>query len=389
MEGPLRIGLIAAPMLPVPPTGYAGTERIVGELAAELHRRGHDVTVFASGDSKLPCRVVPVTKKALWLRGYRGDVNAYIALSVARAWEAADQFDVIHSHVETGGFLFARHSATPVISTLHGRLDSSGYPELIDAFRDIPLVAISDSQRRWSPRANWVATIHHGLDFTDAPWNDEPGSYLLAVGRAAPEKGVREAIEVARAVRLPLVMAMKVHDPAEQDLFSAVIKPAIREGVVDWRGEVGTPERDELMAGALATLMLGCWPEPFGLVAIESMAVGTPVIGRRAGALTETVQHGLTGFLVDDLHEAELAVSIVGTLNRQAIRTYARSRFAVSSMVDRYETAYRSVIASRSKAARTDRAAVIPMNRSTGVELQAAELRAAEVQGGQPHEAVS
>ena len=219
---------------------------------------------------------------------------------------------VIHSHLDADGLLIARGTSTPFVATLHGRLDASGVSELIKAMPDVPLISISDSQRRWNEDANWVATIHHGLDFSAAPVSDAPGDYLLLVGRVMPEKGIAEAIEVARQTGIRLVMAAKVKHPDERALFEAVVQPAIDDGVVDWRGEIGAEERDSLMAGALATLMLGAWPEPFGLVAIESMATGTPVIGRRAGALVETVRHGTTGYLVDDVSEAVLAVSRVG-----------------------------------------------------------------------------
>jgi glycosyltransferase involved in cell wall biosynthesis len=230
------------------------------------------------------------------------------------------------------------------VTTLHGRLDTGGAADLIDRFPEIPLIAISESQRRWNPTANWVATIHHGLDFASTPSSETAGDYLLFVGRITPEKGVTEAIEVAGRARMRLVMAAKVHERDEQALFDEVVKPAIDDGVVDWRGEVGGAERDRLMAGALATLMLGGWPEPFGLVAVESMATGTPVIARRAGACTETVAHGRTGFIVDDVDEAVLAVGRVAELNRRKIAAEARRRFSVERMVDQYEAAYERVL---------------------------------------------
>ena len=180
---PLRIGIIAPPVLPLPPVGYAGTERIIATLALGLHDRGHQVTVFAAGDSDLPCEVVPVVPKALWPAGYRGNLTNYFDLAVARAWEQQDRFDVFHSHVDVAGFAMARHATTPVITTLHGRLDVGGTMELIDAYPDIPLVAISASQRRWNPDADWVATIPHGLDFSTAPRSATPGEHLLLVGR--------------------------------------------------------------------------------------------------------------------------------------------------------------------------------------------------------------
>jgi glycosyltransferase involved in cell wall biosynthesis len=343
----LRIGIIAPPFLPIPPHGYAGTERVVAELALGLHARGHHVSVFAAGDSELPCEVIPIVPEALWSRGHQGDASAYLELAVARAWAAASEFDIIHSHVEMSGLLMARYCPTPVVTTLHLRLDTAGVNELLDAFPEVPLVAISESQRRWHEGANWVATIHHGTDFSKTPLSTEPGDYLLLVGRVAPEKGIAEAIEVARRTGRRLVLAAKVYAPDEQALFETLVRPAIDEGVVDWRGEIDTVERDRLMASALATLMLGGWPEPFGLVAIESMATGTPVIARRAGGVTETVEHGVSGFLVDDTSEAVLAVSRAASLQRDRIAGYARQRFSADRMTSLYEQLYRAVLAGR------------------------------------------
>jgi len=323
---------------------YAGTERIVASLALGLRERGHQVTVFAPGDSDLPCEVVPVVPRSLWSQGLTGDLSLYHQMAVARAWEQVDRFDVVHSHVDTHGFLFARHSPVPVLTTLHRRLDVGGAADFIDLLPSIPLVAISDSQRRWNPEANWVATIHHGLDFSSTPSGTRPGDYLLLVGRLTREKGVAEAIELATRTRRRLVIAAKAHQPEEKALFESVVRPAIDAGVVDWRGEVDGATRDQLMVGALATVMLGAWPEPFGLVAIESMATGTPVIGRRAGGLTETIEHGVTGFLVDDLDEAALAVSRVGSLARDHIVESTRERFAVERMIDAYEVVYRDLV---------------------------------------------
>ncbi len=343
VDRPLRIALLSPPFLPLPPHGYAGTERIVTALAIALHERGNDVTVFAPGDSDLPCRVIPVVRRALWPQGLRGDLSAYLedAARVARRHSA--EFDVIHSHLDVAGFELARESATPVVSTLHGRLDVAETAAMIDRYADIPLIAISDSQRRWHPDADWVATIHHGLDFDATPSCDRPGEYLLVVGRLVREKGVIEAIELARGTGRRLVIAAKVHEMDEQEMFESTVRPAIEAGIVDWRGEVDTVSRDALMTGALATVMLGAWPEPFGLVAIESMATGTPVIARRAGALPELIDHGYNGYLVDDIDEAILAVSRVDRLDRRAVRAYARGRFSVARMAARYESVFRQL----------------------------------------------
>lgn len=343
----LRIGILSPPMLPIPPARYAGTERIVAALADGLHRRGHRVTLFAPGDSQVECDLVPTIPTSLWSTGYRGDLGAYLNITMAKAWSMSDDFDVFHSHLDTLGLPFARWCATPVVSTLHGRIDGLGHPALLDEFADVPLVAISESQRRWSPRANWVATIHHGLDLAGAPYGARPGSYLAFVGRIAPEKGVVDAIALARATGLVLRVGAKVYDQRERDLFAEVVAPAIEEGVVDFLGEVGPTQRDELYAGALATLMLGAWPEPFGLVAIESMATGTPVIARRAGALPEIVEHGRTGFLIDDLQEAILAVEKANGVDRRFVRHVALGRFSVDRMLDDYERVYRELVSGR------------------------------------------
>jgi glycosyltransferase involved in cell wall biosynthesis len=219
----LRIGVISPPMLPIPPARYAGTERIVAAFIEGLHQRGHSVTLFAPGDSQVDCELVPTIPRSLWATGYQGDLGSYLELSLAKVWSAAAEFDIIHSHVDTAGFPFARWSPTPVLSTLHGRLDGAGHPALLDEFRDIPLVAISESQRRWSPKANWVATIPHGLDLARSPFTAATGTYLAFVGRIAPEKGVADAIALAKATGLPLRMAAKVYDPPERTLFDEVV----------------------------------------------------------------------------------------------------------------------------------------------------------------------
>ena len=339
----LRIALVAPPMLPVPPPTYAGTERVVAALGDALLERGHEVTLFAPGDSTFDGELIASPEQSLWSRGYHGDVSSFINVTLAKVWAEIGRFDIVHSHVETLGFLFARHSPVPVVTTLHGRLDVSGIPDLLEEFSDIPLVAISESQRRWSPDANWVATVHHGLPLDRMPFGPTAGNYLAFVGRITPEKGIAECIEVARDVGMPLRIAAKVYDEHEKQHFAEVVEPALGPDV-EFLGELGQPERDALYAGAAATLMLGAWPEPFGLVAIESMATGTPVIARRAGALTETIEHGVSGFLVDDATEAALAIRFAADLDRAQVRRSAIERFSPGRMADEYEAAYASVL---------------------------------------------
>jgi len=345
----LRIALVAPPMKSVPPVGYGGTERVVAALADGLHARGHDVTLFASGDSTASGTLEPLAPVALWDAGYRGDVSAYMQLAAARIGREADRFDIVHSHLEYHGFLLARNARTPIVSTLHGRLDACGLPELLNEFRDIPLVAISENQRRWAPDNNWVATIHHGLPLDAMPHRSSPGEYLAVVGRISPEKGLVEAIELARRSGMRLRIAAKLHRPEEHAMFESDVRPAIDDGTAEFLGELEAEQRDPLLAGAFATLMLGAWPEPFGLVAIESLAAGTPVIARRAGALPEIIEPGVDGFIVDDLLEAELALTRIAALDRRLIRERALERFSTGRMVLDYEAVYAAVIESRNR----------------------------------------
>jgi glycosyltransferase involved in cell wall biosynthesis len=341
----LRVLLVAPPMIPVPPPTYAGTERVIAALGDELHRRGHHVALVASGDSQVPYEHIPTVERSLWSSGYNDDVASYMQHTIEIAWREAHRFDIVHAHMENHGIVFAEHCDAPVIQTLHGRLDVAGLPELLESHPNVPLVAISESQRRFFEHQNWVATIHHGLPLERMPFGARPGDYLAFVGRASSEKGLREAIDVARRSGLRLRAAAKVLDEREKRYFREVVQPAVDRDEIDFLGEVGPEERDPLYAGALATLMLGGWPEPFGLVAIESMATGTPVIARRAGALTETVEHGVTGYLVDDVAEAVLAVEKVRDLDRRTIRERTLARFSPARMTDEYEAAYRRVIA--------------------------------------------
>lgn len=342
----------------MPPPSYAGTERVIAALGEELHRRGHAVTLFAPGDSSVPYELVPTVDRSLWATDYHGDVTSYCQFTIGVAWREAERFDVIHAHMENHGFPFAHYAPRPVVTTLHGRLDTAGMPELLGTFRDIPLVAISETQRRWADRQNWVATIHHGLPLQQAPFVSQPGDYLAFVGRIAPEKGVAEAIELARRTRLTLRMAAKVYADDERAMFDEIVRPAISEGVVEFLGEIGSPERDTMFAGALATVMLGGWPEPFGLVSIESRATGTPVIGRRAGALTETIEHSVDGFLVDDVAEAALAVERIRDLDRTLVRERTLARFSPVRMADEYEAVYRRLVASGERRASMSRSAL-------------------------------
>jgi glycosyltransferase involved in cell wall biosynthesis len=343
----LRIAVVAPPFLPVPPPRYGGTERIVSVLAEGLHERGHEVTMFASGDSETATRLVPLVPKALWKEGIPKDPDPIMARVVQKVEAHGDAFDLIHSHIEWYGFDWARRSRTPIVATLHGRIDEGPAAQLLPRYPDIPLIAISDRQRSFSPDQNWVATIHHGLPLGDAPVGTGAGGHLLFVGRITPEKGVDAAIEVARACGLPLFIAAKTADVHEVEHYEEVVVPAEKEGVVKYLGEVGPPARDRLFGAAIATLMLGDWPEPFGLVAVESMATGTPIIALRAGALPETVRHGIDGFIVDSVEEAVSLVPQIAALDRDRIRSDALKRFSAERMIDDYERVFIDLVGGR------------------------------------------
>jgi glycosyltransferase involved in cell wall biosynthesis len=253
--------------------------------------------------------------------------------------------DLVHSHLEGHGLALVRRLPIPVLTTLHLSLGQPGMARLLGAYRDAPLVAISDAQRREAPEANWTATIHHGLPLERMPYGRDAGDYLLLVGRATPDKGVVEALELARRSGMRLLIAAKAREPVEIACVRQVIRPAERQGIARYFGEVDSSVRDELFAGAFATLMLGDWPEPFGLVSIESLSTGTPVIARRRGALPEIVRDGVDGFVVDDVEEAVERLAAVPGLDRRAIRRGALARFSVDRMVDQYEAAYAGLLA--------------------------------------------
>lgn len=343
----LRIALVAPPFLPIPPERYGGTERVIGVLADHLDRRGHDVTLFAAGDSTAPGRLVPTVPQSVWASsGWLRDAAPLMNEILEMVADRQSEFDIIHSHVERYGFDLARTARVPVVSTLHGRIDIGPTAARLPDFPDIPLVAISDRQRSFWPASNWVATIHHGVAVDSAPAGEGRGGYLLFVGRLTTEKGVSESIEVASRAGMPLTIAAKANEPHEVEIYEQIVVPAERAGVVRFVGEVGPEVRDRLFGDAYATLMLGTWPEPFGLVTTESLVTGTPLIARRAGALPEIVREGIDGFLVDDVDGALEALARVATLDRKRIRADTLVRFSPEKMIDRYEDLYYRLVES-------------------------------------------
>lgn len=340
----MKIAQIAPLAEPVPPELYGGTERVVSLLTEELVRRGHEVTLFASGDSETDARLVSVTREALRLRDEDVDPNLHLMLELGLVFERAHQFDVIHSHVDYFALPFARLVKTPVVTTLHGRLDLPGLRTVYERFSAAPLVSISDSQREPIPNANWAATVYNGTDVRAYTFNEKGGDYFAFVGRICPEKNIEGAIDIARRTGIPLRIAAKV-DPVDAEYHESVIKPLIDGRQVEYLGELGDEEKDELLGSALALLFPVDWPEPFGLAMTEAMACGTPVLALRRGSVPEVVEDGVTGFVRESEEELAEVAEDVGRLSRRACRERVERHFSVEAMTDGYEAVYESLTA--------------------------------------------
>lgn len=340
----MRIAQLAPLAESVPPKLYGGTERVIAWLVDELVNRGHNVTLFASGDSSTKAKLHAVWPRALRL-GRRGvDPNAACALLIEAIGERALEFDVIHSHVDWLPLPVLSRTGVPFLTTMHGRLDLPGLPDVIGAFPKAPFVSISDNQRRPLPDANWVATIPHGLPKDLFRPSYEAGAYLAFLGRLTAEKGPEAAIRIARAARMPLRIAAKI-PRAETAYFKKKLEPEIDGEKVQLIGEVDEIRKQPFLAGAAALLFPIDWPEPFGLVMIEAMACGTPVIAYRSGSVPEVVEHGVTGFIVDDEEQAIEAVKEARRLDRSTIRARFEERFVASRMARQYEESYRVLVA--------------------------------------------
>ncbi len=325
----------------VPPKCYGGTERVVSYLTEELVRRGHDVTLFASGDSRTDARLVACAPEALRLAGCREPLAMHLCMLEEVARRMSD-FDVVHFHVDYLHFPLSRRSDVPQLTTLHGRLDIPELQPLFREYRDMPLVSISDAQRHPLPFANWIGTVHHGLPLDLYRFQPQTGSYLAFLGRISPEKRPDRAIIIARRAGIPLKIAAKV-DRADQDYFEQIIRPLLDHPLVEFVGEINDREKEEFLGGALALLFPIDWPEPFGLVMIEAMACGTPVIAFRNGSVPEVMIDGVTGYIVDDLETAIRRVAEVESLDRAGCRRIFEQRFSTPAMADAYLQLYRQL----------------------------------------------
>ncbi len=339
----MHIAHIAPLTEAVPPKLYGGTERVVHWLTEELVALGHDVTLFASGDSRTSGKLEPVWPRALRLDGAVRDANALHMMMLERVHQQADEFDCLHFHLDYYPFsLFSRQSV-PFVTTLHGRLDLPELQPVFTTFPTVPVVSISDAQRRPLPQAGWIRTVHHGLPQDLLRPIPAKQRYLAFLGRIAPEKGIDRAIAIARHCGIPLKVAAKV-DPMDRDYFQSEIKPLMAGNAVEFIGEITDEEKSEFLSGAMALLVPINWPEPFGLVMIEAMACGTPVIAFNRGSVPEIVDEGVTGFIVEDANGAIGAVDRLPRLSRERIRHEFERRFTARRMAEDYLAVYRRLM---------------------------------------------
>jgi glycosyltransferase involved in cell wall biosynthesis len=335
----VRIAQVAPLHEAVPPRFYGGTERVVSYLTENLVQLGHDVTLFASGDSETRARLVPICRQALRLDPDCEDPVPYEILALEAVIREADDFDVIHFHEACLHLPWTRRIRCATVTTMHGRLDLRDLEPLYREYADVPLVSISDAQREPMPWAHWRATVYHGLPDDLYRFYPEPGGYLAFLGRICPEKRVDRAIAIAQRSGIELKIAAKV-DAADKEYFETEIRHLLDDPLVDFVGEIGDGEKESFLGGAAALLMPIDWPEPFGLVVIEAMACGTPVIAFPFGSMPELIEPGVNGALVESVDQAIAEVEALAALDRRLCRRSFEQRFTVARMAKNYVRAY-------------------------------------------------
>jgi len=340
----MRIAQVAPLTEAVPPKFYGGTERVVHWLTEELVALGNEVTLFASGDSRTSAKLDPTWPRALRLDGSVRDPNALHMVMLERVRQKCDneEFDMLHFHLDYYPFSLFSRQPTPFLTTLHGRLDLPEHQPVFATFASVPVVSISAAQRRPIPQANWLATIHHGLPENLLTPRAVTPQYLAVLGRIAPEKGVDRAIRIAIRCGIPLKIAAKV-DRADQEYYEGVIRPMTDHPLIDYIGEIGDDEKSDFLSGALGLLLPIDWPEPFGLVMIEAMACGTPVIAYNRGSVSEIIDENLTGMVVEDESSAVAAIRELPRLDRGKVRRQFEARFTARRMALEYLAAYRQL----------------------------------------------
>jgi glycosyltransferase involved in cell wall biosynthesis len=339
----MKIAQVSPLFESVPPKYYGGTERVVSYLTEELVKMGHDVTLYASGDSVTNARLKAVCHRALRLDKYSIDPVADHVLLSQRLYDEAGQYDFIHSHIDYISYPLMKLLRTPNVTTLHGRLDIPNLYNLYKEFADINVISISDFQRTPLPWINWQATVYHGLPEDLYEFHEEPEEYLAFIGRITPEKRVDSAIEIAKKSGMKLKIAAKV-DNINKKYFNTCLKPFLNEDDIEFLGEIGESEKNDFLGNAYALLFPIDWPEPFGLVMIEAMACGTPIIARLQGSVPEIMEHSITGFVVKNTVDAVKAVKEVGKLKRKKCREIFEAKFTSRRMAENYLQVYEKII---------------------------------------------
>jgi glycosyltransferase involved in cell wall biosynthesis len=346
----MKIAQVAPLYESVPPQLYGGTERVVSYLTEELVRQGHQVTLFASGDSVTQARLVEACPRSLRLNQDCVDQLVHHVVLLEQVFRQASAFDLIHFHIDYLHFPLSVRQHIPTVTTLHGRLDLPDLVPLYQMFPSMPLVSISNAQRAPLPWVNWLGTVYHGLPEDLYNFREMPGTYLAFLGRIAPEKGVEQAIAIAQQAGMPLKMAAKV-DRADREYFRKVVRPLLKNSEVEFVGEVGGSNKDAFLGEAYALLFPIDWPEPFGLVMIEAMACGTPVIAYPRGSVPEVLEDGVTGWIVEGIEEAVRAVRRVPVLSRAHCRQVFEERFSASRMARDYLRIYTELLGRSGRAA--------------------------------------
>lgn len=339
----MRIAQVSPLYESVPPKLYGGTERIVFYLTEELLRQGHEVTLFASGDSNTRARLISPCARSLRLDPKCRDRLAYHMIELDQVFEHAEEFEVIHFHIDYLHFPASRWCPVPFVTTLHGRLDLPDLAPLYHRFKEAPVISISDSQRAPLPWANWQGTVYHGLPENLHSFHPQPGRYLAFLGRTSPEKGLDRAIDIARRCGMELKIAVKVDDE-HREHFDRVISPLLDGPGVEFLGEIGEHEKSDFLGNASALLFPIDWPEPFGLVMIEALACGTPVVAWRRGSVPEIVAEGVTGFVCQSIDEAVRGVQRISQLGRPRCRQEFETRFSAARMARNYLRLYQRLI---------------------------------------------
>ncbi|QSR86645.1 glycosyltransferase family 4 protein [Candidatus Methylacidiphilum infernorum] len=339
----MKIAQVAPLYERVPPKLYGGTERVIHYLTEELIAQGHEVTLFASGDSLTKGRLIAPIEEALRLQKQKKDPLVYHIIMLEKLFQCIEQFDIIHYHIDFLHFPFSNRCTKKHLTTLHGRLDLPDLDILYRHFDRIPVVSISYSQRSYLPWINWVGTVYHGVPEDLYAFYPESGKYLAFVGRISPEKGVDRAIEIAKLTGMDLKIAAKVDD-VDKEYFREIILPLFKKAPVEFIGEIGDEEKKKFLGEAYALLFPVNWPEPFGLVMIESMACGTPVIGWRNGSVPEIVVDGKTGYIIDSIGEGVKKLRQIDRIDRKDCRKHVLNHFTASKMAQSYLSIYSKLL---------------------------------------------